>query len=341
MVNISLFTRLVPLKALLPADRTQLAKQSSVLQYQPGQAVFRNGELARTHAYLIEGEIELTDDRGTRVLRSDDDAAIHPMAPGSRRSAAGRALKACKVLYVDREQLDVFLTWTQAGEMEVSEIGSGAEGEEPHDWMTALLQSKAFLRIPPANIAQIFGSMEPVTFQAGEEILHQGEPGDYYYVVTEGRCQVVLESNDGMEEEELAQLGVGRCFGEEALVSGEPRNATVRALTRCSLMRLSSAAFARLLKAPLLNEVALEDKPAEAVLIDVRLQAEFLASHLPGAINMPLNHLRKMAGSLPPSQPYWVYCDTGRRSASAAFLLSERGFDASLIRGGVSPERFE
>jgi CRP-like cAMP-binding protein len=341
MVNISLFTRLVPLKALLPADRTQLAKQSSVLQYQPGQAVFRNGELARTHAYLIEGQIELTDDRGLRVLSADDEAAVHPMAPGPRRSAGGRALKPCKVLYVDREQLDVFLTWTLAGEMEVSEIGSGAAGEEPHDWMTALLQSKAFLRIPPANIAQIFGAMEPITFPAGEVILRQGEPGDYYYVVTEGRCQVVLESSGGMEEEELAQLGVGRCFGEEALVSGEPRNATVRALTRCSLMRLASSEFVRLLKAPLMNEVALEDKPDDVILVDVRLPAEFYVGHLPGAINLPLNHLRKMSASLPSDRRYWVYCDTGRRSASGAFLLSERGFDASLIRGGVSPEHFE
>ena len=72
MVNISLFNRLVPLKALLPADRTQLAKQSSVLQYQPGQAMFRDGELARTHAYLIEGSVELTNDQGLRVLHAED-----------------------------------------------------------------------------------------------------------------------------------------------------------------------------------------------------------------------------------------------------------------------------
>lgn len=341
MVNLSLFNRLVPLKALLPADRTQLAKQSSVLQYQPGQAMFRNGELARTHAYLIEGSVELTNDAGVRVLRAEDDEAAHPLAPGPRRTAAGRALTAARVLYVDREQLDVFLTWTQAGEMEVSEIGAEAEGAEGHDWMTALLQSKAFLRIPPANIAQIFSSMEPVSFGAGETILRQGEPGDYYYVVTDGRCQVVLETAGGLEEEELAQLGVGRCFGEEALVSGEPRNATVRALTRCSLMRLSSTAFSRLLKAPLLNEVTLDEKPESAVLIDVRLPAEFMAGHLPGAVNLPLNHLRKLADSLKTGVSYWVYCDTGRRSASGAFLLSERGFDANLIRGGVSPEHYQ
>ncbi len=337
MVNISLFSRLVPLKALLPADRTQLAKQSSVLQYRAGQPVFRNGELAKTQAYLIEGEIELMDERGAQVLHAKDPAAAFPLAPGPRRSAAALALKPSKVLYVDRDQLDVFLTWTQTGEVEVSEIGSEVD-DEPHDWMTALLQSKAFLRIPPANIAQIFSSMEPVTFNAGETIITQGEPGDYYYVVTEGRCQVLLEQ--GMEEEELAQLGVGRCFGEEALVSGEPRNASVRALSRCTLMRLSSTAFNRLLKAPLLDEVELDSKPETATLLDVRLPAEFDRGHLRGAFNLPLGHLRTLAAELDPKQEYWVYCDTGRRSASAAFLLSERGFTARLVRGGVSAEAF-
>jgi len=340
MVNISLFTRLVPLKALLPADRTQLAKQSSVLQYRAGQPVFRNGELAKTQAYLIEGEIELSDDRGSRVLHAEDPEAAHPLAPGPRRTAAALALKPSKVLYVDRDQLDVFLTWTQTGEVEVSEIGTEVD-DDSHDWMTALLQSKAFLRIPPANIAQIFASMEPVSFNAGEVVITQGEPGDYYYVVTEGRCQVLLEQANGMEEEELAQLGVGRCFGEEALVSGEPRNASVRALSRCNLMRLSSSAFNRLLKAPLLDEVDLGDKPDSAQLTDVRLPAEFECGHLEGAINLPLGQLRKRFETLDPKQEYWVYCDTGRRSASAAFLLSERGFNAKLVRGGVNPESFE
>ena len=61
--------------------------------------------------------------------------------------------------------------------------------------------------------------MESVTFEAGSIILKQGDPGDYYYVITEGRAQVVLEDPNGNSEEELAQLGVGRAFGEEALVS--------------------------------------------------------------------------------------------------------------------------
>lgn len=335
MVNISLFGRFVPLQSLVPSDRSQLAKQSSLVNYQPGQVIFSRGELARTQAFLIDGEIELQDERGASRLRAGDPEARYALAPGQRRAQTALCLKPAQVLFVDRELLDVMLTWSQTGGVEVRELAAASEGDNAQDWMTALLQSKAFLRIPPGNIAQIFASMEPVTFEAGQIILKQGEPGDYYYVVTEGRAQVVLEDPNGNSEEELAQLGVGRAFGEEALVSGEPRNATVRALTRCSLMRLSSASFSRLLKAPLLREVQLSEINANVRLVDVRLPSEFERGHWPGAMNVPLARLRTLAKTLDPAREYWVYCDTGRRSASAVFLLTERGFDAKLVRGGI------
>jgi CRP-like cAMP-binding protein len=336
MVNISLFGRFVPLQSLVPSDRSQLAKQSSLVNYQPGQVIFSRGELARTQAFLIEGEIELQDEHSARRLRSTDPEARYALAPGQRRAQTALCLKPAQILFVDRELLDVMLTWSQTGGVEVHDLGSvAAADEDALDWMTALLQSKAFLRIPPGNIAQIFSSMEPVAFDAGQIILKQGDPGDYYYVITEGRAQVVLEDPNGNSEEELAQLGVGRAFGEEALVSGEPRNASVRALTRCTLMRLSNAAFTRLLKAPLMREVQIGDITANVQLVDVRLPSEFERGHWPGAINVPLARLRQLAPSLDPAREYWVYCDTGRRSASAVFLLSERGFDAKLVRGGV------
>ncbi len=336
MVNISLFGRFVPLQSLVPSDQSQLAKQSSLVNYQPGQVIFSRGELARTQAFLIDGEIELQDEHSARRLRAADPESRYALAPGQRRAQTALCLKPAQILFVDRELLDVMLTWSQTGGVEVRDIGSGDKDDESHDWMTALLQSKAFLRIPPGNIAQIFASMQSVTFDAGQIILKQGDPGDYYYVITEGRAQVVLEDPNGNSEEELAQLGVGRAFGEEALVSGEPRNATVRALTRCTLMRLSNAAFARLLKAPLMREVQMSEIAGDVQLVDVRLASEFERGHWPGAINVPLARLRVLAQSLDPAREYWVYCDTGRRSASAVFLLTERGFDAKLVRGGLT-----
>lgn len=330
MVNPSLFQRFVPLQSLAHSDRAQLARQSSVQQYKPGEVVFSQGEVARTLAFLLEGALELKNDQGTRLLEGGSEDARHAIARGARRSASAVCVRNAQVLFVDAEVLDLLMTWSQTGRVEVRAL----EEEEADDWMTALLQSKAFLKVPPANIAQIFASMEPVTAEPGDVIIRQGDPGDFYYVVTSGKVQVLVRTANGGEEE-LAQLGVGRSFGEEALISGDPRNASVRALTRCELMRLSAERFNKLMRAPVLTEVALADRTPKVLLLDARLPEEYWHGHVLGAINLPLRFLRSNLSKLDPRIEYWVYCDTGRRSASATYLLCEQGFNAKLVKGGV------
>jgi len=177
--------------------------------------------------------------------------------------------------------------------------------------------------------------MQPRAVAAGKYIIRQGGVGDAYFLITQGRVQVLREPAGDGQEELVTELGVGCGFGEEALLSAAPRNASVRALSDVQLMRIEGRDFDRLLKAPLLREVTLEEVGAEVQLLDVRLADEFRAAHLPGAINLPLARLRELAAGLDSSRRCAVYCDTGRRSASATYLLCERGFDAHLIAGGV------
>lgn len=339
MVNISLFKNFVPLGSLLPTDRVELAKHARIGSYQVGQVLFSRGETAKTVVYLISGDVELFDGAQSRIVRADSPEARQPLAQGPRRLATGTCIKPAQVLLVDREHLDLILTWSQTGGVEVVDLAHRREPEEdPQDWMTALLQNQAFHRIPPGNIAQLFACMKDASYRAGEIIIQQGDRGDAYFILTEGRVQVVKQSANGLEETELNILGVGRGFGEEALLSGNPRNATVRALTEVKVMKISGMDFERLLKAPVLTEMVLEDWNDSMQLIDVRLPEEFQAGHLPEALNLPLAHLRERAVELDAHRAVAVYCDTGARSASATYLLCERGFDARLIAGGVSGE---
>jgi CRP-like cAMP-binding protein len=335
MVDTEQFVRLVPLLSLTQADRARLAKVSSVASFAAGQSVFSRGELARTHAYLLEGELELVGDQRQWRLTADSGDAKFSISPGMRRNCTATCITAAKVLFVDAETLDLMLTWGQTGGVDAEVIEQLGDADDSHDWMTALLQSKAFLRVPPANISELFAHMQAVRFEAGEMIIEINTAGDYYYIITHGTVQVVLPDIDGSGEEELAQLGVGKGFGEEALVSGAPRNASVRALTPCVLMRLSSRDFASLLKAPLLPEVSTSAVSAHQ-LLDVRSVAEFDHHHLPDAINLPLSRIRERAHTLNPEHEYWVYCDTGRRSASATFLLNQNGLNAKHYKNILS-----
>ena len=105
-------------------------------------------------------------------------------------------------------------------------------------------------------------------------------------------------------------------------------------------MRLNKEDFNSLLNEPLLNwvEYAEAKKLVEngAIWFDVRLPAEHKAKFIKGSINIPLIFLRMKIPSLDQDKTYITYCDTGRRSSAASFLLSERGFDVYILEKGIS-----
>lgn len=167
---------------------------------------------------------------------------------------------------------------------------------------------------------------------AGDVVVKQGEKGDYYYVLTEGEARVT-------QSVELARLKGGDSFGEEALLTGVPRNATVTMLADGQLMRLAKRDFDALLKEPMLKRLSAEEARQYvrqgACWLDVRYAREYKHHRLPGSINIPLHELRSRLDELDSKLPYVCYCSTGRRSSAAAFLLAQKGFRASVLNGGI------
>lgn len=82
-------------------------------------------------------------------------------------------------------------------------------------------------------------------FDAGDTIFRQGDPGDCMYAVIEGEVEVVVE-REGAEPTAVARLGPGQYFGEMALVSEGPRNATVRARTPVEVAVMGRVQFGAL-----------------------------------------------------------------------------------------------
>ena len=240
---------------------------------------------------------------------------------------------------IDSDLLDVLLTWDQTGQYEVSELNSDGI-DATGDWMTTLLQTKAFHRIPPANIQAIFMRMQRINYRARDVVIKQGTEGDYFYAVVAGKCIVTRETPLNKEGIKLAELGPGDRFGEEALIAEAKRNATVTMATDGTLMRLGKQDFQTLLNEPLLQWVT-QDQAKDIVAkggkwLDVRLPSEFQNFRIDGAVNIPLYFIRLKLNALDKSTPYIVCCDTGRRSSAAAYILSERGFEAYVLKGGLA-----
>ncbi len=193
--------------------------------------------------------------------------------------------------------------------------------------MTTLLQTKAFHRIPPANIQAIFMRMQRVEAKTGDVIIKQGDDGDYFYVIVKGKCVVTRETPLNKAGIKLAELGMGDTFGEEALIADAKRNANITMLTDGALMRLAKDDFRKLLNEPMLHWVTFE-QGKELVAkggkwLDVRLPSEFETFHLEGALNLPLYFIRLKLKSLTRTCTT-SWCATRARRSSAAALHSRR-----------------
>ena len=338
-----LLKRFSPLDGLKRDNLAALSRKVQLRELSPGQVLFKEGDTEKRTIYIVTGILELQDQgKVVGIVEGGSDFAKNPIAPVFPRRVTAKARDRVQFISIDSDLLDVMLTWDQTGTYEVSELhgqdGGGGGGGE--DWMTMLLQTKAFHKIPPANIQAIFMRMQQINYKSGDVILKQGSEGDYFYVLTKGEALVTREtplSKDGIK---LAALNVGDTFGEEALISDAKRNATVTMVSDGSVMRLGKEDFKTLLNEPMLDwvDVAGAKKIVQegGQWLDVRLPSEFDNQHLDDAINIPLYFMRLKISTLDKDRNYVLCCDTGRRSSAGAYILSERGFKAFVLRGGIN-----
>jgi len=339
--SVQLLKSFAPLDGLKRDNLAALAKKVSVRTMSAGRVLFKEGETDKRTVWLVAGMIEVREgDRTVGMIRGGTPEARNPLYPQFPRRVSARAMDDISYLSIDSELLDVMITWDQTGSYEVSELQERLEGSASDDWMTTLLQTKSFHRIPPANIQAIFLRMQRVPFREREVVIKQGDEGDYFYVVVSGKCVVTRETPLNKEGIKLAELGIGDTFGEEALIAEAKRNATITMLTDGVLMRLAKQDFRELMNEPLLQWVNYEE--AQEIVtrggkwLDVRLPSEHQNLNIDDSLNIPLYFIRLKLSTLDRNTPYVVYCDTGRRSSAAAYILVERGFDAYVLRGGLT-----
>jgi CRP-like cAMP-binding protein len=340
-VDVPMLRQFEPLGGLKKENQAALARKVFVRTIDAGRLLFKQGDNDKRTIWVVQGTVELRDEERTvGVIRGGSPEARKPLLQRLPREFSARAMEQVEYLAIDSELLDVMITWDQTGTYEVGDLQAQFQGSEADDWMMTLMQSRAMQRIPPANIQAIFMRMERVPYRAGDVVIRQGAEGDYFYAIVKGKCVVTRETPLNKDGIRLAELGTGDTFGEEALISESKRNATVTMQTEGVLMRLKKQDFQELMNEPLLQWVTADQAEAlvhknGAAWLDVRLPSEFQALAVETALNVPLYFIRLKLTALDKSKPYVVYCDTGRRSSAAAFILVEKGFTAYVLKGGL------
>lgn len=336
--------RLEPIRGLSNTRLEELAGFCQPEHHSLGADPFRTAPPEGQLVYLLQGELKVTlPDGSMRLMVGGFESANWPIGYKTAPPVASKAITDVVLVRIDFDLLDLMMTWDELSSVAETAV---SKPEEAALWRTMsgafsvqALTVNGLGKLPPAHLQELLRRFERIKVKRCQVMVQEGAEGDYYYLIESGRCEVLRHV--GGVDVLVAELKAGETFGEEALVSNARRNATVRMKTDGVVLRLSKPDFVELLRTPLLHGISLEEatrrvKENRALWLDVRYPAEFGGDGLEGAINIPLNEIRTALGLLDREQEYIVYCQSGRRSSAAAFLLAQQDFTVFWLEGGLA-----
>lgn len=263
------------------------------------------GRVLVGHYYLLEGRVRVVGPDGlAEIVAGGSVRAVTPVHPGSM---AVETLLPSLFLRVEPDSAG----WPE-GVPGVPEVCWDDDA-----WQRRFLTSPLLQRFAPAAWQRILRAMSRHQHEPGARILTAGTTGDRCYVLCSGSAEVAAA--DGRR---LALLQPGALFGEDALISGAVRNASVTMLGAGATVSLPADDFDALL----LRVVV---RPVEAACGRQLISLDRPAP--PGAVAVGLAEIRDSVPRLAPVTAYAIIGGTVRERALAAFLLAQRGVDAAPL----------
>jgi CRP-like cAMP-binding protein len=317
-----------------------LSHKFNSVSFLKGTEVLKEGDPAEEFYFVKQGRLEVS--RNTKygptklsVISSGQGFGEVPLLTNSLRSASVRALTEVILYRLAKADFENVMDKEPAFK---NVLLKRAADLTRYDRIKTL---QPFALLEPDRMYALLARMAEKTYTLGEDIIVQGEKGDYYYIVKNGRV-AVLKKNDGVQDaRQVALLCEGDGFGEEALIRDDPRNATCRAIEETTVYALDKIDFDQILKSAFLDNVFAEDISVKTyrekyVIIDARVVPEYEQEHIEGALSIPVEVLRHKYTTLDPQKTYITYCTNDARGMVAAFLLKNHGLNAKCLRGGIS-----
>ncbi len=316
-----------------------LLEQFEVYDFEKNDDIFKHDDNKLYAKYVIGGTVKVNYPSGrVKSVKSTSLQSYYPIGEVNSQKKLTSSVESddAKVMMMNNIFLDHFTVWDNL--FKETSADSPLRGHQSYCWVVGLLLSKAVQMLPRGHVDQIFKNLEPVYVNEGEEIISEGDSGDYCYIIVKGEANVYKCVADG--EDLVATLGEGVMFGENALVSKEPRTASVRMKSNGILMKMIGKKFSSLLKSHVVRwltvDAAYEKILEGAVLLDVREVDEFRNIGFQDCVNIPMGHLREKCDEMLDKSMTVITCsNTGMRCASAAFLLATLGYDVYSMQGGL------
>ncbi len=179
-------------------------------------AVRQEPEIKILTPVLTHQRMVVTGDKGTRLVAEGD----------------------CVVLLADLDFLDTLMSWQEIAENASPELSSR---------LNQVKHCIAFRRLPMEQLEEAVRRMQPKQVKSGETVVKSGEKGDAFYLISSGQAEVWRGTIYDETEQVVATLGPGDTFGDEAMVTGGNRNATVKMITDGAMLVLGEEDFRELM----------------------------------------------------------------------------------------------
>jgi rhodanese-related sulfurtransferase len=313
----------------------QLLRLIRTYELEPGDSITFNSDQEEC-VFVLSGEVEQADS-GESILLGPHNTLTRPVCLAGERVTFS-ARQPSVLGRINPSRLDFLLSWES--------LRADAPADDPfRQWLRGLRNPLIFGQLPLENAHEVFRRLQPLSVEAGEVIFDMKEEAKQFYFIEQGRAELW---RPGLYDDELKLtkvLTVGDYFGEEALLTGELRNARVKMIDKSRLLVLDKKDFDELINAPMIDRVssrvakAMLDEGAQ--LLDVRYQDEYEMEYIPGCTLIPLLELRERVDELEGGTDYVIYCHSGRRSAVAAMILRQHKLNAVSLNGGIRDWPFE
>ena len=335
---LSLLQQVSPISELAPQYQRTLAAAAQLVTRGAGEKVINRAAKDDCVLYLVRGAVVV---RRARSMPKLIEAEVAPN-PGIVYQAEPEVeIVATKDSVLLRIPHAIYMK--QLGLAALTAAPATPEVDYLDNWqqLDGLERSLSFgvlAHLPMSNVHKIVSRMEEIEVVADTVIFEQGALADFYYLVKSGTAEVSRTARDGSSTR-LAIKVAGDAFGDDALIIGAPRNATLRMLIAGRLLRLSPVDFRTLIHEPLCNPIALQAAldltTGGARLLDLRDAEAFTRAALPGALNIPLFLLRNKLKTLDAAHTYITYSNTDKESELGCYLLAERGLNAYFIAESI------
>jgi CRP-like cAMP-binding protein len=221
--------RFTPFSGLNACELDLVARHARRISVPGGRWLLRPGRVLSGHHFLLQGVVATH--QPASIISANQAAARTAIYPGARGL---RTLAECELLQVPDAVLDLLATSVDDALIVV--------GESEDCWQTQFLGSELMARLAPAIWQSVLNRLSPCDFSRGERVIREGARAT-------GCCYVLASGIARVERRGrlLALLKPGQLFGEDALITNEPRNASVFMEADGKVMALSADDFRRFL----------------------------------------------------------------------------------------------